>query len=253
MSEAFGHFRAALGEFYYDLPRMVLLNLLWFATAVPSLFIIFVAYAWIPQAGPDYWGIRGIEVVILLLLSLGLSGPGTAALYAVMNRLAGGWLLEVGRFWPSFRRFFWRGWLLAAANVGLGLLLALNIWFYWTHGQSGLWILSIIFAYLLVLWFAIQGFLFALLVELDQSVRLVIRNALFIAMDNLGLTLTVTLINGIMLAVSILPGLFPLAIGTAAITANTHSKAIVSSIERYRASGRIIQDRPRSDAASQER
>jgi uncharacterized membrane protein YesL len=243
--QALRYVRTALGEFYFDLPRMVLLNVFWFLTAVPFIAVAFVMTLSVRGETPVPWQVLVVQAAVLGVLTLALAGPGTAAIYAVTNRLANGELLEPHRFWPSFRRFFWRGWLLGVADVGAGALLVLNIWFYWHLGRSGSWLLSIIFVYLLIIWVAIQGYLFALLVEMDQAVRLVIRNALFLALDNLGLTLGLMLVNVVVLAISVLPGAFLLALATMSILANVNNRAVVDVIGRYRAAGRINQDEGR--------
>jgi uncharacterized membrane protein YesL len=194
--------------------------------------------------------VLALEIVVLLALSLAGAGPGTAAAYHVTNRLANGELFEPSRFWGGFRRYFWRGWLLALADVGAGGLLALNIWFYWSIGRPGLGLLSLLFAYILVLWFAIQGYLFALLVELDQSIKLVIRNALFMAFDNIGLTLGLMTVNLLFATLAIIPWTAAIALPLAvtAITSNVNNRAVVDAIGRYRAAGRIIPSRAADNA-----
>jgi uncharacterized membrane protein YesL len=223
--DALRHFRTALSEYYFDLPRMVLLNLFWFLLALPALFVGFVVITMALGAGPTDvppLAVVGFYGVIFLALALALAGPATAGVYFVMNRVANGELFEPMRFWGGFRRYFWRGWLLALVDVGVGALLALNIWFYWQAEPAALRLLSILFSYILVFWFAIQGYLFALLVEMNQAIRLVIRNALFMALDNLGLTLGLTLVNLFWFLVCVLPwtaGL-PLLLAAITITAN---------------------------------
>ncbi|MGH2356258.1 MAG: DUF624 domain-containing protein [Chloroflexota bacterium] len=240
MIQALRYLRSAIGEFYFDLPRMLLLNLFWFATALPFIGVAFVVTLTIRGEGPVEWPVIAIQAAVLGAVTLALAGPGTAAIYHVTNRLANGELLELHRFWPAFRRYFWRGWLLGLADVGAGGLILLNIWFYFNLDRSGSWLLGVVFTYLFVIWVAIQSYVFALLVEMDQAVRLVIRNALFMAIDNLGLTLGLMLVNVVVIAVSILPGAFLLALATMAVLSNVNNKAVVDSINRYRAAGRII-------------
>jgi uncharacterized membrane protein YesL len=129
-------------------------------------------------------------------------------------------------------------WRCAAA--GAGGLLVLNIWFYANSGQSWGWLLSIVFVYVLLLWVAAQSYLFAIMVEMDQSPRMAIRNALFLAIDNLGLTVGLMLVTVLVLAISIAAGGFLLLLATMSILSTVHNKAIVDAIARYRASGRII-------------
>lgn len=231
-------------EYYYDLPRMVLLNIFWFITALPALLVALGIAQLVSELTDWQQLVLNVWIVPVVVVVLALFGPGTAAIYYVTNRLANGELLEIMRFWHGFRHFFWRGWALATLNVGAGTLLVLNVVFYWTMGGIGLKLLSVVFAYLLVLWFAIQGYLFALMVELDQSIRLVVRNALFLAIDNLGLTLGLLVVNVIVILFSVPPWsaalLLPLATMTIASYAN--NKVVVEAVDRYRAAGRILKD-----------
>lgn len=250
MLEAIRLTRSAISDFYFELPRMMFLNVLWFITAIPFTFVVFAITV-------NLWALRadiaavvlqgGVVLIPVVGLTLALAGPGTAAIYSVINRYTNGELLEPRRFVAAFRHFFWRGWGLAVLDVAAGALLVLNIWFYWSLGRPGVWLVSVIFAYLLVLWFAIQGYLFALLVEMDQSIRLVIRNALFLAIDNLGLTIGLTLANALLLALSLPLGAMLLPFATMAIMATLTNKAVVEFIARYRATGRIISDSPAAE------
>ncbi len=240
MLQALRYFRAGFGEFYFDLPRMILLNLFWFVTALPFIGVVFVITLSVRGEAPIPWQLLVIQATGLGVLALALAGPGTAAIYAVTNRLVNGELLEISRFWSAFRKYFWRGWLLGVVDIGAGGLLLLNIWFYWNLDRPGGWLLSIVFVYILVMWVAVQGYLFGLLVEMDQTVRLVVRNALFLAIDNLGLTLGLMLVNVVVFVVSLLPGAFLLALATMSVLSNVNNRAVVDAIGRYRASGRII-------------
>lgn len=234
--------RTAATEFFFDLPRMVLLNLFWFLTALPGLGIAFSTYVltWPDRSAPP---VLNLWLVPLWVLALALAGPGTAGVYFVTNRLANGDLLEISRFWEGFRRFFWRGWGLALLDVGAFALLLINVIFYWTLEGVAIKALSLVFGYMLLIWFAIQGYLFPLLIEMDQPVLRVVRNALFLTLDNLGLTLGLLLVNLVLLAASgpwtaalALP-FFTLSLGSYA-----HNKVMVETVERYRLQGRIIAD-----------
>ena len=258
MLQAFRYLRAALGEFYFDLPRMLLLNIFWFVTALPFIAVVFVVTITVrgemQAASPLPWQVVVVQATLFGVLALALAGPGTAAAYAVTNRFANGELIEPGRFWGAFRKYFWRGWLLGILDAGAGALLVLNIWFYANTGQIWSWLLSVIFVYVLVIWAAIQSYLFALMVEMDQSPRLAIRTALFLALDNLGMTLGLLVVNVVVVTISILPGALILALATMTVLSNVHNKAVVEAISRYRASGRIVAgDQQRAGDPSGER
>jgi uncharacterized membrane protein YesL len=240
MLGALRYLRAAVGEYYYDLPRLALMNLIWFVLSLPFILIVF---GFVTSIQARSFGATAPYLVFaapLVAAALVLAGPATAAIYLVTNRLAHGELVELRWFWIGFRRFLWRGWLLALADIGAGGLLAINIWFYWSAGSTGLRLLAVVFAYLLVYWFVIQSYLFGLLVEMDQGIALVLRNALFISIDQLGLTLGLAVVNFVLIAVSIPLGALLLPLGTMAILSGVNNKAVVGVVDRYRASGRII-------------
>ena len=234
--------RAAGSEFFFDLPRMVLLNLFWFLTALPAGLLAGFTYVvtWPDPAAPP---VIHLWLVPLWVLVLALAGPGTAGIYYVTNRFANGELLEISRFWVGLRRFFWRGWGLALLDLGALALLVINVIFYWTLEGAAIKLLSLVFAYILLIWFAIQGYLYPLLVEMDQPVLRVVRNALFLALDNLGLTLGLLVVNLVLLAASG-PWTFLVAVPlfTMSLASNAHNKVMVETVERYRLQGRIISD-----------
>jgi uncharacterized membrane protein YesL len=234
--------RQAAAEFFFDVPRMALLNIFWLVTALPAIFLAFGVAQLATTLTSWQQLVLNVWIVPVAIAALALAGPGTAAIYYVTNRFANGNLLEVTRFWQGFRKYFWRGWGLAVLDVFAAGLLAINVVFYWSLEGIPMKILSLIFGYLFVLWFAIQGYLFSLLVELDQSIRLVLRNALFLAIDNLGITLTLTAVNAFIALISVPPWSAAIALPllTMTLTSNVHNKVIVEVVARYRAQGRMF-------------
>ena len=185
----------------------------WFVPTLPALLILLILLSPVQTASTTEATLleasEGAAALLtpavlafpILLALMILAGPATAALYSVTHEFVRGDLLEPTRFRAAFRRYFWSGARLAATNVAAGTLLLLNAWFYLTIGIPGVGLLSIVFFYLLVVWFALQPYLFPLLVEFDQPVRRVWRNAFFLVMDNLGLTLGLLIVRGIVLMV----------------------------------------------------
>jgi uncharacterized membrane protein YesL len=240
--------RAAGAEFFFDMPRMILLNLMWFVSALPALFLGFgIAQL---AAGLTSWQqlVLNVWVVPAAAAALALAGPGTAAIYHVTNRFANGELLEISRFWQGFRTYFWRGWGLAALDAGAAALLVLNVAFYWSLEGTGAKLVSLVFGYLLLIWLALQGYLFSVLVQMDQGVFRAVRNSLFLVIDNLGMTLGMTLVNVIFIVVSVPPWSAALALPfvTMSFASNVHNKVIVQTVERYRMQGRILSGEPQS-------
>lgn len=240
MLEAVRYLRESVSEYYFDLPRMAFVNFLWFLTALPAILVAFATVTAISIATGDMWTIILIQAIITTILSLALAGPGTAAAYHIANRTAHGELFEARLFWGAFRQYFWRGWRVALVNAGTGALLVVNIWFYTTIDRPGIWIVSIVFGYLLVIWLAIQSYIFALLVEFGHGVKLIVRNCLFLVLDRPGLTIGLLFCNLAVILVSIATGAALLPVATMTILAMLNNKALVNAIERYRAAGRVI-------------
>ena len=247
MRDAWRHFRAAFGEYYYELPRMVAVSLMWFVVCMPAIWVGFRTWVFL---GPDEGLDLGIDSVPALafavqatlfgLLSLVIAGPATAGLHAAMAPLAHGELFEIGRFLRGARHNFRRAWLMMTLDVVIGTVLVLNVWFYWHTDVPGAWMLSIVFGYALLAWAAVQPYLFPLMVELDQGVWLVARNAAFIAVDNVGLTIGLLIVNGVLVGVSLPLGAILVPFALPAILANIHLRAVVTIIDRYRAQGRVL-------------
>ena len=166
MRDAWRHLRASLGEYYYELPRMVAVSLVWFILCVPAIWVGFRAWVFL---GPDEGLEVGIDSVpavafavqatVFGLLSLVIAGPATAGLHAAVAPLAHGELFEIGRFVRGARHHFRRAWLLLTLDVLVGTVLALNVWFYWHTEVPGAWLLSILFGYALLAWAALQPYL----------------------------------------------------------------------------------------------
>jgi uncharacterized membrane protein YesL len=213
---------------------------------LPALFVGFGIVHLLSGLPTWHQLVLNVWIVPALAATLALAGPGTAAVYHVTNRLANGELLEIRYFWTGFRYFFWRAWGLAALDLGLAALLLLNVAFYWSLEGVGVKLLSLVFAYLLLIWFAVQGYLFSLLVEMDQGVIRVLRNALFLTIDNLGLTLGLGVVNALVALVSVPPWAAALALPfmTMSLASNVHNKVIVETVERYRRQGRVFSDGP---------
>jgi uncharacterized membrane protein YesL len=245
--DAWRHFRAAFGEYYYELPRMVAVSLLWFVVCVPAIWVGFRTWIFVgPDDGLDV-GIDSVPAVAFAiqatlfgLLSLVIAGPATAGLYAAIAPLVHGELFEIGRFVRGVRHHFRRAWVLMTLDVVIGTVLVLNVWFYWHTEVPGAWMLSIVFGYGFLAWAALQPFLFPLMIELDQGISLIIRNAAFIAVDNVGLTIGLLIVNTILVAVSLPLGAILVPFALPAILANIHLRAVVTVIERYRAQGRVL-------------
>lgn len=145
--------------------------------------------------------------------------PATAGLYLVANRLAKGERAGFDIFKEGFLTYFWRSLLVGLITAALLFLFVTGFLFYLDpppQFPAFFTLLSIVMLYLLLTWLAMQLYLFPVLVEQDVPLRLIFRNALFIAFASPVYTLilmvlliacTVASILFPILLVLVLPGL----------------------------------------------
>ncbi len=245
---------SSLGDLYYELFPLALTNFLWFLFSIPQLALVGICLLVVYQ-GPEllaaYVPIGGVAVSLWALLvpalfvSLLLGAPATAGLYYVVNQLVRGEPFGPRQFFPAFHRFYWRAVRLAASNLALLVLLILNIYFYALVLGGFFIVLSVLFAYALLLWVLIQPYLFPMLVELDTPVRGILRNAVIFALDNVRLTIGLALVYAFIWALTLSPlVLLMLPFLGPALLALIGTKAVLELIEKYRARIAEIEGRP---------
>lgn len=245
---------SSLGDLYYELFPLALTNFLWFLLSLPQLAlagIILLAVYQGPELLASYVPIGGVAVSLWVLLvpalfvSLLLGAPATAGLSYVVNQLVHGEPSGPRLFFPAFRGFYWRALRLAASNLALLVLLLLNIYFYALVLGGFFIVLSVLFAYALLLWLLIQPYLFPMLVELDTPVRGILRNAVIFALDNVRLTIGLALVYAFIWALTLSPLiLLMLPFLGPALLALIGTKATLELIEKYRARLAEVEGRP---------
>ena len=77
-------------------------------------------------------------------------------------------------------------------------------------------------------------------VEFDQPVRRIWRNAFFLVMDNLGLTLGLLIVRGIVLLVAGVLFIIVVPLFLAVLLAYIDNRAVTEAIDRYREAGRVF-------------
>ena len=254
MGLAFRYFRSAVAEVYYDPFRTILINVRWFVPTLPALLILLILLSPVQTASTtEATLLEASEDTAALLTPAVLAVPAPARADDPGRSGHCGALQRDARFCPrratgadSFPRRLSALFLvgvarLAATNVAAGTLLLLNAWFYLTIGIPGVGLLApYVFFYLLVVWFALQPYLFPLLVEFDQPVRRIWRNAFFLVMDNLGLTLGLLIVRGIVLLVAGVLFIIVVPLFLAVLLAYIDNRAVTEAIDRYREAGRVF-------------
>ncbi len=240
--------RRALVMHYYEFFTIIRGNILWSLLCLPFVFSIMVYLpSLLPGNGEETQDtppiLIGITVVAVSLVCLALAGPATAAIYDYAARSLEGEAVDMKSYVRSLRAHFIKGYLIGAVNFLLLAALALNTWFYLTSEiHPFLPLLSILFLWGIVFWVAIQPYVFSVMIRLDTSVPQTFRNAVLLALDNLGVTVCMFGVHVIVLIIPFLlfspiRPLFVLAYPTVAgsLIAHAHIMLLDELLERYEA------------------
>lgn len=159
----------ALADFYESLFFLVGISLLWWVTG--GVFAGLAAVSGIVlvrTAGP--WWVAPIMAIP--------AGPAIVALAEVARRCARGKPVDRHDYLATLRTEWRRGLLLGAISMVVAALLLLNIIFYSELASTTFRTIAIIWGYLLVAWLAMQFYLYAIYVSLEQtSIRASLRMA----------------------------------------------------------------------------
>lgn len=235
----FNVWRKALGTHYYDFFTVIRGNILWALLCLPLLF--FGSDALLPlitettepaeELPPFFLGLRLIVYSLVLLVP---AGPATAALYDFAAQNLAGDHVSMRSYWESLKTHFIRGYLVAALDLVILAALVLNFWFYLTADIPQLFrVLSILFFWGIVFWVAIQPYLFSVMIRLDTSVFQTFRNAVLLALDNLGVTISLLAVQLVMLFffIPLIAIAYPVLGGS--IFAHTHVGVLNELLDQY--------------------
>ncbi|MDE2816698.1 MAG: DUF624 domain-containing protein [Chloroflexota bacterium] len=235
----FNVWRRALGMHYFEFFTVIRGNILWALLCLPYLLYSYVALlplltdsAETAQDAPPIF--LGISYMIASLVPLTLAGPATAALYDFAAKNLAGEAVSMQVYVQSFRTHFIRGYLVAALDLLILAALVLNTWFYLTADIPQLMrILSILFFWGIVFWVAIQPYLFSVMIRLDTSVLQTFRNAVLLALDNLGVTISLIGVQIVMLFffIPLIAIAYPVLGGS--IFAHTHVGVLNELLDQY--------------------
>jgi uncharacterized membrane protein YesL len=173
----------------------------------------------------------GVSALWWLSALLIVPGPPVAAgLYYLAARVVGEQRVDFGFFWEKTKQSFRKSWPVAGINLLTLVLILVNITFY--SGLSNLLrYATIIWTYLLLMWLAMQIYLFPMLYRMDEP-RLgpMLRNALMLALARPGYTFLLLILLGLATVLSVMlplllifvwPALFALVGTRAAVTVIT--------------------------------
>ncbi len=150
------------------------------------------------------------------------AAPATVGLHQVANRIANYKRVDSSFFWESARMNIGRGWLLYLINLIVPIIIVTSIFFYLTT-TGWLRILGFVCIWLFIFVLMISQYYFPLFWQQDTpDIRLVLRNAVLLALQHPLYTFLMLLFQILLLAISIaitLP-LFLLAPALIAVSAN---------------------------------
>lgn len=133
------------------------------------------------------------------------AAPAALGLNRVANRMANYQRVDSSFFFEGARSHFGSGWLLYVIRVGVPILIAVNIWFYFNIG-GWVWLAGVFFAWLLIVSVMVGLYIFPLFWQQDeQDLKLVLRNAAILTMQHPLYTFLMLVFIGVILAISFIP------------------------------------------------
>lgn len=150
------------------------------------------------------------------------AAPATVGLHQVANRIANYKRVDSSFFWESARTNIGRGWLLYLLNIVIPIIIGTSIVFYLST-TGWLRVLGFICIWLFIFVLMISQYYFPLFMQQDEpNLRLVLRNAVLLALQHPLYTFLMLLFQILLIGISVaitLP-LFLLAPALIAISAN---------------------------------
>lgn len=198
------------------------------------------------RALSDWWDdwVQMTVVSILWTLSwltIVLGPPATLGLFYVAHRMAYGESPGLGGMLEGARRHLARSYLWALLNLLAAVTVYANLWFYGRLGTSWAPFLQALFWILGALWFAVQFYALAYLMEQERkSLRLSLRNGLFTLLAAPGYSLVLIGAAFFIGAVS-LALVAPLVLGGPGLLALIAAHAVRERIETYGLRGEKVE------------
>jgi hypothetical protein len=185
----------SLKDMFDELFQLLLVNLIWVLINAPLVIIATLLL----NAGST---VPGVIVALLAVLPM---APANAGLYTVAQRVTEGRTISWRLFFTGFREYLTLSWRVYGLwALGLTLILA-NMGFYGRMGSTLGSFLVILFLYFLIVWFGLFIYIGPLmLLQSDKRIRVIARNAFFMALSRpifTLLTLILMLLIGLVLGV----------------------------------------------------
>ena len=190
----FRTFWKSVRELFDDLLILAIVNILWVLINALGLLVIVAAYI------NGSFGFVGLA----LLLSVISFGPSNAGLYVIAERITEGRTSSWRDFFAGLRANAKLSWQVYGLWM-FGLVVFLfNMQFYSLNGSQISAFLTVLFLYLLVVWFGILIYIGPLmLIQTDKRIRVIARNAALMAFGRPLFTLGTLILMAIIFVTSI--------------------------------------------------
>jgi len=166
-------------------------------------------------------------------LTIILGPPMLFGLYEIGNELAHGRSNGVGELLRAAKRHFLASWLWALVNVAVGIVIAVNIAFYWQLGQAWSIILVSIFLFLGLFWSMMQLYVIPYYMEqTTQSLKIAFKNAALTVLASPGYSFILFLYAAFWLLVSYI-FILPLILAGPTLPMVTNSYAVIERLQAF--------------------
>ncbi|NLM39370.1 MAG: DUF624 domain-containing protein [Firmicutes bacterium] len=196
-------------------------NLLWFFIGFgPALIVLYI-----PYQHPVLF-IAGMLVTVLTL------GASAAAVNYVMIKIINRDEVGLRDFKEGFRRFFGRGALAAVIAILGTLILWVDLLFSLNHSNQIIQLMSGIWIWGLVFWYAVLQFVFPFLVQQDIGLIKALKRAALVVIDNLLGSAIVVVVTLVVLVLCIVLAA-PLLLFVASLLALIQNYAYNQILQKY--------------------
>ncbi|NMB11789.1 MAG: DUF624 domain-containing protein [Firmicutes bacterium] len=187
-------FRKGIRHSYDYLGMVLATSALWFFVGFLPILVVTAFSQYIQNP---------IVVGIAIVLTPVTFGPATAAVHAMITRILDREDVAVREFFGHFRRFFGRGLGLILLNVLILAILGSDFVFTINNPNKIIRMLSGIWIYFFIFWALMSNYIFPFLVNQDIGVFLTMKRAALLALDNIVVTIFLTIAVVIVMVLSV--------------------------------------------------
>lgn len=220
-------FWRSVKDLFDELFALIAANLLWVLCSFPLFgFAFFLAINGAP-----------IPAAIAALVGVLPFGPATAGLFAMAQRVTEGRVASWQVFFEGFRQYRTVSWQIYGIWMFGLLAILINLWFYLQLGSILGVFLTVLFVYILAVWWTLLIYLGPLIIiQQEKRLRLIMRNALVMSLGRPLFTLFSGLMMLIIIGLSIWLFILPLLITFAllALWGTRATNALIADAEARR-------------------